>query len=392
MTVQAPSPLPRDRFPVVGVLGGGQLAQMLAQAAGPLGIAVRVLVKEPDHALPGLVETAVRGDPNDPTAVAAFARGVDVLTLENEFIATAALAAAEQTGTPLRPGLAAITLVQDKWRQKEALIRAGLPTAPGRAVNRPEDVTAFAQETGWPVVLKRRHFGYDGKGNATVDAPDALAAAWSALTVNKAGLYVEAFCPFERELAVMVCRGLDGARAVYPVVESIQRDHICHKVRAPGALPDTIAETARRLAESAIEAIGLVGALGVEMFLLPDQRIVINELAPRVHNSGHYTIEACRCSQFENHLRAVLGWPLGSPDMTAPAAVMVNLLGQGDGPAYPLGLEAALAVPGARIHLYGKAASSRGRKMGHVTALGATLAEAETIAEQAACLIAFGER
>lgn len=204
-------------------------------------------------------------------------------------------------------------------------------------------------------------------------------------------MLAETFCRYRKELAVMVCRGRDGAMVAYPVVETIQRDHICHIVRAPAAVAPQIARRAVDIARRAVEAFDGVGCFGVELFLMPDGTLIINELAPRVHNSGHYTIEACACSQFENHVRAVLGWPLGSTAMVAPAAVMINLLGAAGGPGRPHGLEQALAVPGSSIHVYGKARSARGRKMGHVTALGATVDEAMRRARRAARLIRFGE-
>lgn len=379
-------------FPLVGILGGGQLAKMLAQAAWSLGLSVKVLVQKTSDALPGLSGHAVAGDWNNPEAAVAFARTVDLVTLENEFINPKALAAIEQAGIPLLPSMVSVELIQDKWRQKKALADAGIPVTPFKAVDTPEDVMRFADKHGWPVVLKRRHLGYDGKGNATVRSAEDLPRAWEALLINEDGLYAEVFCPFERELAIMVCRSTTGQTAVYPVVDTVQKDHICHTVHAPSNLSHEIATEARRLAVSAVEAIHGLGSMGVEMFLLPEGRILVNELAPRVHNSGHYTIEGCHCSQFENHLRAILGWPLGSPEMVRPAAVMINLLGQGDGPALPQGLAEALSVPGAHLHLYGKSKSVKGRKMGHITALGASREEAEKKAASAAELLRFGAR
>lgn len=242
-------------------------------------------------------------------------------------------------------------------------------------------------ELGWPLVLKARRNGYDGYGNATVRHPDELAAAWQRLAARGSPLLVEAWVPFARELAVMVVRGRDGEARAYPVVETVQQNHICHVVRAPAPMSPEEAAAATALALRAVEAVAGVGIFGVELFELPDGHVLFNELAPRPHNSGHYTIEGCVTSQFENHLRAVLGWPLGPTGLRAPAAVMVNLLGRRDGPVAPGALEAALAVPGAYLHLYGKRESRVGRKMGHVTALGASLAEAEAVARRAAGLV-----
>lgn len=377
-------------LPVIGILGGGQLAKMLSQAAVPLGITVKSLVHKRSDALPGLTGLAVEGDWNQPTDALRFAQSVDVVTLENEFVNVHSLKAIEEAGIPLFPGVSCIHLIQDKWCQKLSLKEAGIPVVPCEAVNSTDEVRRFARRHGWPLVLKRRHQGYDGKGNATIRNETDLDAAWDKLTVNENGLYVEAFCSFDRELAVMVCRSASGETVVYPIVDTVQKDHICHIVRAPSSLSGELAEKARRMAVDAVIAVGGVGTVGVEMFLTAEGGILVNEMAPRVHNSGHYTIEACHCSQFENHIRAVMNLPLGSPDMRVPAAVMINLLGDGDGPAMPDGLADALRIKGAHIHLYGKSCSAKGRKMGHVTALGRTMDESEHIASTAAALVKFG--
>lgn len=375
--------------PLIGILGSGQLAKMMAQAAVQLGCRVKVLEQKPsDQPLFGWPSTV--GDWNDPDTLIAFAEDTDVVTLENEFIESDALAELEADGHALYPSSACLALVQDKLIQKQTLATAGLPTAAFRAVETPEDVVEAGRAFGWPLVLKRRKLGYDGKGNATIHAASDIPAAWAKLDGGSHALFVEQFCPFEKELAVMVTRGIDGVCAVYPVVDTVQRDHICHTVTAPADLPPDVAAEAARIGQAAVEAIGGVGSIGIEMFLMTGGRIVINEMAPRVHNSGHYTIEACLCSQFENHIRAILGWPLGSPAMRAPAAAMVNLLGAGDGPAMPDGVREALAVPGAHLHIYGKERSVKGRKMGHVTALGATPADALARAQEAASKIRFG--
>jgi len=374
----------------IGILGGGQLAQMLTQSAESLGVRVSVLVKRSTDALPSLAGRLTVGDWDLPDVAVAFARTVDMVTLENEFVNPLSLEAVEQEGIALYPPATSIRLIQDKWHQKEALIRHTLPVVASCSVDTPSDVNTFASKYGWPVVLKRRHQSYDGKGNATVHHPDDLESAWRRLSVNTNGLYVEAFCPFERELAVMITRSQDGMVALYPVVDTVQKDHICHIVRAPSNLPPSVSARVAELARRAVEAVGGIGTFGVELFLTADQSIVINELAPRVHNSGHYTIESCVCSQFENHIRAIMGLPLGSTAMIKPHAAMVNLIGAGDGPALPSGYREALAIPGAHLHIYGKSHSSKGRKMGHVTALGDTAEQAGHIAESCAATLRFG--
>jgi 5-(carboxyamino)imidazole ribonucleotide synthase len=245
-------------------------------------------------------------------------------------------------------------------------------------------------ELGWPLVLKTRRNGYDGRGNFTLHAAADVPVGWRHLGGDEHELFVEAFCRFTKELAVIVTHGRNGETATYPVVETTQHNHICHVVQAPAEIPAELAARATELAVRAVAAVGGVGSFGVELFLVAPDQLAINELAPRVHNSGHYTIEACECSQFENHIRAVLGWPLGSTRMVAPAAAMVNLLGEQKTLAKPRGLLRALAIPGAHVHFYGKAMSGPGRKLGHVTALGATPAEALSTAQSAAQSIRFG--
>ena len=378
--------------PRLGLLGGGQLAKMLAQAASQLGCEVWIAEKESDCPAAAVAARTWVAPWDDLPTLLEFARACDVVSLENEFVPVESLEAMEQQGCTVRPGSNTFRRVRDKWAQKQTLAQAGLPVPTFAEVNGPEDVLAFARIHGWPVLLKARCHGYDGKGNATVHSPEELEPAWQRLGGPRGRrLFVEAFCRFERELAVMVTRAADGRCAVYPVVETVQRNHVCHIVTAPAPVDASVAHRAADIARAAIECIDGVGSFGVELFLEPDGRLCINELAPRVHNSGHYTIEACECSQFENHVRAVLGWPLGSPRMRTPAAAMVNLLGRCQGSGQPIGLEKALAVPGVHVHIYGKKTCAPGRKMGHVTALAETIEEALARAKQAADAIHFGE-
>lgn len=375
----------------LGIIGGGQLAKMTALAALNLGCEVSVLERNPFSPGARLAPRSLVGDWDDRETLERFAAQVDVITLENEFVDAAVLRALEGAGRQVFPTAESIALTQDKLVQKQTLVGAALPVPEFRAVTSPSEVVAVGRAFGWPLVLKKRRNGYDGKGNATVRSEADVAAAWRKLDGANQELMVEAFWAFDRELAVIVTRSRRGEAVCYPVVETVQRDHVCHVVQAPAAVPAAVAQRARDLARRAVAAVGGIGSFGVEMFLAADGEIAINELAPRVHNSGHYTIEACECSQFENHVRAVLGWPLGSTQLTAPAAVMRNLLGAGTASGRPRGLEHALAVSGAHVHLYGKAASTVGRKMGHVTALGANREEAMARAETAARAISFGD-
>lgn len=375
----------------LGIIGGGQLAKMTAQAAAQFGCEVVILERQPEFPAGSLATQTLLGDWDDPDSLLELASLADVITLENEFVDAAALAVLEQQGHSLWPSSATIRLIQDKLVQKQTLAEAGLPVPRMRAMVRIADVAATAAEWGFPFLLKARRNAYDGKGNATLCSLADIEAAWDKLGGHRGNLlFAEQFCPFIEELAVIVTRGVHGEVTTYPVVETVQHNHVCQIVRAPAPVASEIAGRAAELARRAVAAVEAVGSFAVEMFLLNDGQILVNELAPRVHNSGHYTIEACACSQFENHVRAVFGWPLGSPALRAPAAVMVNLLASADGPGTPQGLAEALQVDGAHVHIYGKARSGKGRKMGHVTALGATSEEALAVAQRAADCIRFG--
>jgi 5-(carboxyamino)imidazole ribonucleotide synthase len=364
---------------------------MTALAGLQLGCDVVVLERNNYSPAANLASHSIVGDWDNPEALLKLASQVDVVTLENEFVDAGSLRALEAAGYPLYPTARSIALVQDKLVQKQTLAAAGLPVPRFQAVASVAELDQAGAKLGWPLLLKARRNAYDGRGNATLRSTADVAAAWKKLG-GDAGreLFVEEFCDFATELAVIVTRGRDGASVSYPVVETVQRDHVCHVVNAPAPVPPEVAARAATVAQRAAAAVGAAGSFGVEMFLTRAGEIVVNELAPRVHNSGHYTIEACLCSQFENHVRAVLGWPLGSTAMVAPAAVMVNLLGATKAAGRPHGLERALAVPGAHVHIYGKAMSGAGRKMGHVTALGATIEEALATAQHAAAEIRFG--
>jgi 5-(carboxyamino)imidazole ribonucleotide synthase len=364
----------------VGILGGGQLARMTADAAHRLGIATIVIDPEPDSPA-GQVTRQIVGPLGDVAALTELAREIDVATLENEFVDLSALETLAARGVMVRPSIHTFAIVQDKLRQKEAMAAAGLALSPVAAIAAPDDLAAFGAAHGWPVVLKTRSQGYDGHGVAIARDRAGVDAAWRRLGAGAQPLMAEGFVDFAAEVAVMVVRSARGDVAAYPVVETVQRDYVCHRVRAPAVLPPDVAGRARDVAVRAVAAIEGIGVHGVELFLEAGGRVGVNEIAPRPHNSGHYTIDACATSQFENHLRAILGLPLGSTAMTAPAAVMVNVLGSRHGTATR---EAPGEMPGAAVHLYGKRELRPGRKMGHVTATGDTIEEAEARADAAA--------
>lgn len=374
---------------MVGILGGGQLARMTAEAASTLGIEVVILEREANSPAGRIAAREVTGAWTDEQALAALARDVLAITLENEFVEVSALESLAARGIPVFPTARMLATMQDKLLQKRNMRAAGVPVPDFAEVTRPEDIVAAGERWGWPLVLKARRNSYDGYGNATLRGPDDIADACAQLGWPERALLVEAWAPFVRELAVMVVRGRDGACAVYPVVETVQKNHICHIVRAPAEGDAAVLARAAAIARQAVETVEGIGVFGIELFEMADGSVLYNEIAPRPHNTGHYTIEGCVTSQFENHVRAVLGLPLGSVEMVAPAAVMVNLLGTRNGPARADGLANALAIPGAHVHIYGKLASRIGRKMGHVTALGATVGEAETRARAAADAISL---
>ncbi|HET9111536.1 MAG TPA: 5-(carboxyamino)imidazole ribonucleotide synthase [Ktedonobacterales bacterium] len=383
----ASTPPPRAalRYPaLLGILGGGQLARMTAEAASQLGIEVAIMEKEANSPAGRIAAREIVGGWLDFDRLAELADGVLAVTLENEFVDVAALEWLEARGVAVYPGARTLALTQDKYEQKRFMRAAGVPTTDFAPVTSAEDVTSAAEQWGWPLVLKGRRNSYDGYGNATLEGPDDLAPAFERLGFPERTLYIERWAPFTRELAVIVARGRDGEMVDYPTVETVQRNHICHVVRAPAPGAAEVARRAREIARAVVEAIDGVGVFGVELFELSDGTVLYNEIAPRPHNTGHYTIEGCVTSQFENHVRAALGLPLGSAEMVAPAAVMVNTLGVRNGPAEALGMARALAISGAHVHVYGKLATRVGRKMGHITALGPSVAEAEATARAAA--------
>jgi 5-(carboxyamino)imidazole ribonucleotide synthase len=372
----------------LGILGGGQLGRMTLQAASALGLDVVVAERFPDSPAARLTSRSVVFDHGwaDPQALASLARLAPVVTLENEFVDAGVLDDLERLGARVLPSPACMRVVQDKLLQKQALAAAELPVPRFRAIANAEHLLAAGAELGWPLMLKARRDGYDGRGNVVLHDASQVTVALSALGWPERSVFVEAFTAFDRELASLVVRGLDGQTAQYPLVETRQDPglHICREVLAPALVPEAVGQQAMAIARAAVEAVGGVGAFGVELFLVSNGEVLINELAPRPHNSAHYSIEACWTSQFDNHVRAVLGLPLGDPGLRVPAAVMVNLLGTSTSLPGDADLQAALATPHTYVHLYGKSDNRPGRKMGHVTAIGTDLEETRARAIAAA--------
>jgi 5-(carboxyamino)imidazole ribonucleotide synthase len=339
----------------IGILGGGQLGRMLALAGYPLGLRFRFLDPAPDTPAGRLAEHIV-GRYDDPAVLERFVQGVDLVTYEFENVPVkAARWLAERV--PVLPPPQALETAQDRLYEKECFWRLDIPTAPFVAVDSCADLEAAIERIGLPAVLKTRRFGYDGKGQAVLHTTADIAPAWKAL--GGVPLILEGFVPFDRELSILAVRGRSGAMAFYPLVENHHREGILRLSLAPAPdLPSALQAQAERYAARVLEALDYVGVLAIELFQVGKQ-LLANEMAPRVHNSGHWSIEGAETSQFENHLRAVLGLPLGS---TAPRGVsaMLNLIGSMPERA------AVLAHPGAHLHLYDKAPRP-GRKLGHIT-------------------------
>jgi 5-(carboxyamino)imidazole ribonucleotide synthase len=362
----------RRTLNAVGILGGGQLGRMLALAGYPLGLRFQVL--EPAAAAPaGVLAPQIVAGYDDAAALARLAAAVEVVTYEFENVPVAAARMLERR-VPVYPPPAALEAAQDRLAEKEFFRSLGIATAPFAPVETRADLEAAAAAIGLPAVLKTRRLGYDGKGQALLRSPADLEKGWSSL--GGAPLILEGFVPFVRELSILAARGRDGATVCYPLVENHHRDGILRLSRAPApGLTPALQAAAEAIATRAMAALDYIGVLAIELFALeePGPRsqgqgggeyglasgLVINEMAPRVHNSGHWTIEGAETSQFENHMRAVVGLPLGSTAARGHAA-MLNIIGEAPDPA------AVLAVPGAHLHLYGKAPRP-GRKLGHIT-------------------------
>ncbi|MEV4723507.1 5-(carboxyamino)imidazole ribonucleotide synthase [Micromonospora humida] len=375
----------RTGLPVVGMVGGGQLARMTHQAAIALGQSLRVLALAPDDGAALVAADVQYGDHTDVAALRTFAKGCDVVTFDHEHVPTEHIRTLAAEGVKLFPPADALLHAQDKRVMRERLGALGAPNPAWQPVEDPADLLAFGAEHGWPVVLKAARGGYDGRGVWLVDDAGQAAGLAATLLAGGTSLLVEERVPLRRELAVQVARSPFGQVAAYPVVETVQRDGICVEVLAPApGLPEEAAVAAQQLAIDLATALGVVGLLAVELFQT-DTGLVVNELAMRPHNSGHWTIEGARTSQFEQHLRAVLDYPMGDTSLTAPVVVMANVLGGAPG---GISLDERLhhlfaAEPGARVHLYGKQVRP-GRKIGHVTVLGNDLDDVRARAARAA--------
>ncbi len=360
----------------IGVIGGGQLARMLAIEARCLGY--RIAVQDPDPAGPAgqLADVRIEGAWDDIAAAKVLADHSDVITIDTEHVPAHLLEQLEGL-KPVRPSSHVLRVVQDRLEQRRFLASHGLPQVRHSSLARAEDLRIAAEAVGFPAVLKRRRGGYDGRGQLRVEGQSALAGAWKAL--GEAPAVLESFVEFEKEVSVLLARDLGGHIRFYPVAENVHRRSILRTTSVPAGIPPELASEAEELGTRIASGLEHVGMMAIELFVTREGRLLVNEIAPRMHNSGHFSFGACGTSQFEQHVRAICGLPLGDPSLLRPA-VMLNLLGdlwREGTPAW----DAVFAHPNAHLHLYGKRVASPGRKMGHVLVLGEGVDQARAAVE-----------
>jgi len=352
------TPLPPGA--TIGILGGGQLGRMLAMAAAQLGFDVAIYTDEPDSPAARVAARTSVGDYLDRAALAAWAQGVDVVTTEFENVPAETAAALIYAGARVAPNPHALAVAQDRFDEKSFFASSGIATPPFAAVASQADLEAALKEIGAPAILKTRRLGYDGRGQIRINTPADAEGAYERL--GAPGI-LEGFCAFEREVSIIAARGADGAIVYYDLCENEHAGGILSRTILPSAAAPNVQIAARAAAKSVLEAFDYVGVLTIEFFVRPDGAVVANEMAPRVHNSGHWTIEGALTSQFEQHIRCIAGWPLGAAERIA-GVEMINLIGDAAADWAKFA-----ATPGAHLHLYGKRAARDARKMGHVTRL-----------------------
>ncbi|MBT9311477.1 5-(carboxyamino)imidazole ribonucleotide synthase [Leptothoe kymatousa] len=353
----------------IGIIGGGQLAWMMGPAAKKLGLRLIIQTPHPSDPAVAIADGLELGAVADATITAALAKQCNVISFENEFIDLPALQKLAQQGTGFYPQLRCLAPLLDKYDQRRYCQQLGLPSPRFTTLESEADLGQLdkrAASIGFPIALKTRRHGYDGQGTFILKSLEQVKTTWAQLTYQP--VLLEAFVPFERELAVMVARSQDGKVAVYPVVESQQINQVCRRVIAPAAVGEAVVQQVNHIATQLVTKLDVVGIFGIELFLTADGQVLINEIAPRTHNSGHYTLDACFTSQFEQQLRAVSGLPLGSADMKCAQAVMINLLGFETATSdYQEHQNSLAALANAHLYWYGKQESRPGRKLGHIT-------------------------
>lgn len=380
----------------IGIVGGGQLARMMHQASIGLGVRTRLLAEGPDVSAAQVVADVTVGDYTDPDVLLAFAKGCDVITFDHEHVPTALLEQVEAAGVAVRPGPSALVYAQDKAAMRRRMAELGAPNPRFVACDGVDDLVAFGNSQGWPVIAKTSRGGYDGKGVWKVDSPEQAAEPFDAIasdattvdggTISREGVVIvaEEFVDFQRELSVLTCRSPQGQAVAYPVTETVQKDGICFETTTPApGMTDEQQVELQQLALRISQELGVVGLMAVELMQRADGQVVVNELAMRPHNTAHWTMDGAITSQFENHLRAVLDLPLGDPGLRAPHVVMGNVLGGSEDDLTGALQHCFARDRRLRVHLYGKDVKPR-RKVGHVNTYGDDLADVQRRARHAA--------
>lgn len=371
----------------IGIIGGGQLGRMLTFAAKRLGFFVTILDPTKNSPAGQVADKQIVAQFNNEMAIIKLAEQVDFLTYEIELANASILEKLSQKGVIINPTPETLTMIKDKFLQKQFLKKNNIPTAQFIKINSKEEIKLAADILGYPIFLKARFDAYDGRGNSLIKKESDIASALRKLAGRK--LYVEQYIPFKKELSCIIARNTNGDIAIYPIVETIHKDSICHIVIAPGRFEEFVAKRASQLAQQIMQYLKGAGVFGIEMFLSKNNEVIINEIAPRVHNTGHFTIEACATSQFEQHIRAITNLPLGNTNMITPAAVMINILGDRNAPAQLSGLENVLTMSNVFLHIYGKIETRKQRKMGHITVIDKSIDAALVKAKKARALISI---
>lgn len=350
----------------IGVIGGGQLAWMMASAAKKLGLSLVVQTPHETDPAATLASETILGAIADAQATAKLAQVCDVITFENEFVDLEALSQLEENGVCFRPQLSALFPLLDKYDQRCYLRDLGLPVPKFTTFEPGRSIAELGAEIGWPLVMKARRHGYDGQGTVILTDARELESAWQN-AIGCPPVLIEQFVPFEQELAIIAARSLAGEVAIYPIVQTQQEHQVCRRVLVPAEISSSLEQQCQQIATTLLNSLEAVGIFGIELFLTRDRQLLVNEIAPRTHNSGHFSQDGAKTCQFEQHLRAVSGLPLGSTELTGPGALMVNLLGyEHSHDDYQAKRQQLAQIPGARVHWYGKTESRPGRKLGHV--------------------------
>ena len=358
----------------IGIVGGGQLGKMMILEAKRLGFYIVVLDPAADCPASSICDEQIVADFDEREGYFELAKRVDVITYEFEHINAEALAILEKKGHVIYPSVASLKTIQNKYLQKTVLSENGIPVPRFARVSCMDDLRALgqAENFGYPLMLKTTTGGYDGKGNALIRSEAEIESAYKQLGGGAKALMAEEFVDFDKEISVIACRGIDGGRTIYPVAENMHSNSILDTTIVPARISEAAMAKAAAIADKVMEVFEGVGTFCIELFVAKNGEIFVNEVAPRPHNSGHYTIEGCFSDQFENHIRAIVGLPFGGVRLISPT-VMVNLLGESDGAAKLEGLEQAYLDPNVRVHFYGKSESKIGRKMGHFTVIDETI-------------------